>query len=136
MQPEYCRKRTTDRGSNLVELALVLPLLLLLLAGVLDLGRIYHTYVVMLNASREGARYAAEYPSNVANIIRVVQNEAAFSDVTIPTDAITIQPVGANPGNPIRVTLDLRLEPLIMSNVLGLPAVPMRASTAFRVRER
>ena len=44
------------RGQALVELALVLPLLILLLFGTMEFGRIFHSYLVLTNASREGAR--------------------------------------------------------------------------------
>ncbi len=42
-----------------MELALVLPLLLLLLFGVIDFGRMLHTQITLTEAAREGARAAA-----------------------------------------------------------------------------
>ncbi|MFW6136197.1 MAG: TadE/TadG family type IV pilus assembly protein, partial [Chloroflexota bacterium] len=45
-----------QRGASLVELALVLFILLLILAGIVDFGRVFNHYVVITNASREGAR--------------------------------------------------------------------------------
>ncbi len=52
-----------ERGQSLTELALLLPMLLLLILGTLDLVRIYDVYVSITNAAREGARYAAAAPS-------------------------------------------------------------------------
>ena len=49
----------SERGQSLVELALVLPLLILLLAGVADLGRAFFSYIQITNAAREGARAAS-----------------------------------------------------------------------------
>jgi Flp pilus assembly protein TadG len=46
-----------SRGQSLVELALTLPLLLVILFGTIDLGRLFFAYVTITNASREGARY-------------------------------------------------------------------------------
>jgi Flp pilus assembly protein TadG len=46
------------RGQTLVEFALVLPLLVLLLAGLFDVGRAVYYYHTLLNASREAARQA------------------------------------------------------------------------------
>lgn len=47
-----------QRGQALVELALVLPVLLVLFMGTVEFGRIFHSYLVITNASREGARVA------------------------------------------------------------------------------
>ena len=52
----------SERGQNLVELALVLPLLILLLAGIADVGRAFFSYIQLTNAAREGARAASRLP--------------------------------------------------------------------------
>lgn len=49
------------RGAAALELALLLPLLLTIILGVIDFGRFAHTYVAVTNAARAGAAYAAEY---------------------------------------------------------------------------
>lgn len=46
-----------QHGQALVEMALVLPLLLLLLFGIFEFGRIMGSYMLISNLSREGARY-------------------------------------------------------------------------------
>jgi hypothetical protein len=46
-----------QRGQSLVETAIVVPILLLLVAAVVDFGRIFDAYIVLTNAVREGARY-------------------------------------------------------------------------------
>ncbi|HSH79425.1 MAG TPA: TadE family protein [Herpetosiphonaceae bacterium] len=46
-------------GQNLVEFALMLPVLVIILLGVLDLGRSFYTYISLTNAAREAAREAA-----------------------------------------------------------------------------
>ena len=50
-------------GQSLVEMALVLPLLMILLVGVVDVGRAMFAKIAITNASREGARYASRYPT-------------------------------------------------------------------------
>ncbi len=45
------------RGQSLVELALLLPVMLILAVGTLDLGRGIYYYSSVYNAAREGARY-------------------------------------------------------------------------------
>lgn len=47
-----------DRGSELIELALVLPILLFIIAGIVDFGFLFQRYEVVTNAAREGARVA------------------------------------------------------------------------------
>jgi len=49
-------KKSPERGAALVELALVLPLLLLILVGIVELGLLFYNQQVLTNASREGAR--------------------------------------------------------------------------------
>ncbi len=50
-----------ERGSIAVEAAIILPVLILLILGAVDLGHRYYMQYLTSNASREGARYAAKY---------------------------------------------------------------------------
>lgn len=52
------RRMRQERGAALLEMALTLPLLLLVCVGILEFGRAYQTWQVMTNAAREGARIA------------------------------------------------------------------------------
>jgi Flp pilus assembly protein TadG len=53
------RRLTCDRGGNLIEFAIVTPLLLVLVFGICDFGLLFQRYEVLTNAAREGARVAA-----------------------------------------------------------------------------
>ncbi len=53
------RLRGLQRGQGLLELAMVLPFLLLILIGVIDLGRVFFAYAAISNAAYEAARQAA-----------------------------------------------------------------------------
>ena len=60
VRPESEDKRRAERrqrGQSLVETAIVVPILLLLVAAVVDFGRIFDAQIVLTNAVREGARY-------------------------------------------------------------------------------
>ena len=48
-----------DRGAAAVEFALVLPLLLLLVLGIFEFGRVFNIQISLSNAAREGARHMA-----------------------------------------------------------------------------
>ncbi|MEO7272766.1 MAG: TadE/TadG family type IV pilus assembly protein [Vicinamibacterales bacterium] len=50
------RDRRGERGQAIVELALTLPLLLLVVLGVFDFGLMFQRFEVVTNAAREGAR--------------------------------------------------------------------------------
>jgi len=50
------RLRRRPRGQALVEFALIVPIFILLLVGILDLGRAIYAYNTVANASREGVR--------------------------------------------------------------------------------
>jgi Flp pilus assembly protein TadG len=59
------RKFRNQRGTALVEFALVLPFLAMLVFGTVDLGRAYQLQNRLKNAAREGARVAQFYPQKV-----------------------------------------------------------------------
>lgn len=87
------RNRQSERGDSLVELALILPVLLLILMAILDFGRAVYAYHVVANCAREGARYGVGVENNPTAITTVVQNAAVGLDtgqltvtVTYPTE--------------------------------------------------
>jgi Flp pilus assembly protein TadG len=50
------RDHRSEKGAELIEFALVFPLLLLLVMGIIDWGLVFTRYQVLFNAAREGAR--------------------------------------------------------------------------------
>ena len=56
------RRRWDERGQSLVELSLMMVILLVILSGVLDVGRAFFSYIAIQNAAGEGALYAAINP--------------------------------------------------------------------------
>jgi hypothetical protein len=55
-------KKLQGSGQSLIEFAVILPVFLMLLMGVVDLGRIFFIYIAMYNAAQEGALYACTTP--------------------------------------------------------------------------
>jgi hypothetical protein len=53
-------KPHNERGQSMVEMALAFPILLLVLAGTLEVGKYFNDYLTVLDATREAARYAAD----------------------------------------------------------------------------
>ncbi len=64
MKPRRNNKRRRT-GAVLVEAAIVLPLLLLFILGVMEYGRYLMTMHIFQNAAREGAAYAAKHTSPI-----------------------------------------------------------------------
>ncbi|MBN1259753.1 MAG: pilus assembly protein [Anaerolineae bacterium] len=119
-----------EEGGSLLEAAFMIPLLVLFLIGVVDLGRAYHTYVTIINAAREGARYGVSH-ADIDDIKAHVRAEAELSQVDIPLSGITVDHGG--PGNPVRVTVVVEFSTLI-GNIVGIPNFPIKAYAAFMVR--
>lgn len=78
-----------NRGQALVEFALILPVLMLLIVGVMEFGLIINQYMVVTEAAREGARSAALGDSN-ATITTVVKTAASQIDTSQLT--VTVSP--------------------------------------------
>jgi Flp pilus assembly protein TadG len=57
-----------EEGQELVEYALVLPILLLLVLGLMQVGVLLYQYNTLANAAREGARYAVTHPGDSGGI--------------------------------------------------------------------
>lgn len=127
-------KCASSAGQGLVEFALTLPLMLLILVGVLDLGRLSFAAMTVTNAAREGARYGATQPGATAAIIARAQNEA-YGSIINPTQLIVSTPTfpqGCALGNPIQVTVTYNFQ-LITTYVFGGGTIPLRASAQFPV---
>jgi Flp pilus assembly protein TadG len=91
----------------LMEAALVIPILLLLILGAMDFGRMYYTKMVITNAAREGASYYATNAvcktsctfTNCSSFLKaVVVESGASSGVTVVNSEITIPSTCATPG--------------------------------------
>ncbi|MCF0112288.1 MAG: pilus assembly protein [Erysipelotrichaceae bacterium] len=50
--------KKNERGQAMVEMALVLPIFLCLVCGIIDFGWLFYNQISLNNAAREGARYA------------------------------------------------------------------------------
>ena len=79
-----------EEGQSTVEFALILPLLILLIFGMIDFGWLFYNKIEVNNASREGARYAAIHwteGSYEADTINLVQRYADGSIVTVTSSS-------------------------------------------------
>ncbi len=78
------RSGREDRGQATLEFALVLPLLVLCIAGVIWVGQVMTMQVRLENAAREGARAAAVEPASAASRAREAASQV-LDDVDVRT---------------------------------------------------
>src|ERR1017187_8542128 len=88
-----------DRGAARGELALLPPVLLMLVFGIVDFGRALNAQITLTQAAREGARLAALGQPNV-----VTRTQAAATGISPVTVTVTACPAGAGPGTDAVVT--------------------------------
>ena len=82
-------EKHTERGQSMIELALVITILMILLAGTIDLGRAMFVWLAMRDAAQEGAAYGSINPTDDGGINqRVLDNlDQVVPDISV----ITIQ---------------------------------------------
>ncbi len=98
------RMRIRRKGQSLVETALILPVLLLLLTGIIDFGLLFNSYLVVSNASREGARRATVGNTD-EQILLATNNAAASLEPTRLEIEILPNEAGRSSGDPVTVTV-------------------------------
>jgi Flp pilus assembly protein TadG len=104
---------------------MILFVVLLLVAGMVDLGRAFDTYIVVGEASHAGARYGSLNPSDASGIRAAVVQMAANNGLTVTEGDVTIDGLGGQPGQPIRVTV-VHQFPTLMGGIIGFESIAMR----------
>ncbi len=90
------RRWRSERGTAMVEFAVVLPIFLFVIWCIVDFARAFYTQNSLASAVREGARYAAVTgsPGSSATLTgvrtRVAQSFNAFGGSPIPSASITV----------------------------------------------
>lgn len=129
-------KGKSSRGQSIVEMALVTPLLLLLLVGVIDVGRAMAVKIAVTNASREGARYGSWYPGDYAGIADACQFELELNNLDAGTAEVTIVPgpgqSKATSGEAIEVTVTMNMNTFV-GGLIGVDTITVRSGTQMIV---
>ena len=71
-----CGFAEAEAGASLVELALVLPVLLLLLMGAVDFGRAFYLAMEVAGAAQAGAEFGSQNPTDTAGISSAATTDA------------------------------------------------------------
>ena len=112
--------REHSHGQALVEFALVVPILLLLLLGIVDFARAWNVYEVLTDAGREATRLAVvDNGSTLGEVRSVVKQAAARAGVSITDSEIAIAE-GAARGDPTTVTITYGYELRWVGGLLDL----------------
>jgi Flp pilus assembly protein TadG len=117
-----------EKGQSLTEVALTLPVLLLILAGILDLGRLYYVFVTVSDAAAEGAAYAAINPDDSGEIVDRTQ-AATGGLVQIDENMVLIDCPTIAAGAPVTVTVayTFTIETPIINAMVPEGAMTLRA---------
>lgn len=119
--------RKAEKGAAMVELALVLPILLVLVFGIIEFGLLLYNQQVITNASREGSRFGIvmDVPRKSTDQISAVvaaycaNHLVTFAD-SQPAPAIAVDnSAGTSFGDDLRVTVTYPYEFLVLPNFVA-----------------
>jgi Flp pilus assembly protein TadG len=141
--PARVRSQT---GAELVEFAMVLPIMLLVFGGIVDFGLLLQRQQVITNAAREGARLAvlpgytsADIQSRVTQFVREGINNDSAAPVATLTQ-VTLTPGSGPAFQAARVSVTLADRFLILGPIVSLAGgsgsfgtIALTATTTMRV---
>jgi Flp pilus assembly protein TadG len=143
----FMRRKRGDRGAALVEMALTLPLMLLVAFGIFEFGRAFQTWQVLTNAAREGARVAVlpnSLQSAVDSRVRAYMQMGAlpnFGSATVSVNNNATISIGAGTATASVVTVGYPFQFIVLNPVarlvvgssqLGAAPFTMTASATMR----
>ena len=117
----------SQSGASAVEFALILPILLLLVFGIIEMGFVLFDKAMITNASREGARAGILFrvsPVTEQEIVDVVNTYLGNALITFAESAnptVTVKKNDSNPGNELTVTVAYTYTSLILPNLINSP---------------
>jgi Flp pilus assembly protein TadG len=138
--------RRQEEGVALVEFALVAPLLLVILFGMLDFGRTFNYWIDATHLANEGARWAVvnKNPASSGTLQDYIQQQADTDELrnggssAVPSalEVCISFPNGATVGNPVQVTASLTYNwlPFLSEQALGgLTSTTVSSSSTMRL---
>jgi Flp pilus assembly protein TadG len=122
-----------ERGQAVVEFSMVLMLMVIVLFGVIEVGRLTMIYIALADGARAGARYAMVHGSasgspsgfgNVASVQTQVTNITSAAGFSIPPPTVTYIHTGGDPsgnltGDMVTVTASYAYSPIITLSVFS-----------------
>ena len=126
-----CRSIFRDqKGQNLVEFALVLPLLLLLVIGIAEFGRAWMTQNILTGAAREAARLAAVAPPGGSVALAEARGNSILATAGIAA-TVKVNDPGVSYGT-VTARVDFVFPVLIVGFIPGLNNITLSSETSMR----
>ena len=94
----------SEKGASAVEFALILPILIILVFGIVQFGIAYNNYIALTHAAREGARLAAVNMDEIEGIAWF-ENRIKESAPSVSIESITLSGQDGNIGDSVAVTV-------------------------------
>lgn len=122
------RARDCEAGSAILEFAIVLPILVALVAGSVEIGRALFTYLAIERAVQAGARYLAQVPDptcepscspGAAHAVAMTRGQI-LANTGLDAAAIRIGPVPTAPAGTVAMGAEVAM-PLPLLSSFGLP---------------
>ncbi|HXF50068.1 MAG TPA: TadE/TadG family type IV pilus assembly protein [Dehalococcoidia bacterium] len=127
------RRLTDHRGQSLVEFAVVAPVFLMIVLGLVDGARAVWHYNTLAQATREGTRYAIVRSGATASQIEsVVREHASGLDQNDLTVTVSFPDGDSKPGDRVDVRASYRFDPLF--DLVGLPGITMTSSSRMTIQ--
>ncbi len=126
--------RKGERGYAAVETALILPVFLMILMGIIDFGRLYWTQSTVSSAANEGVRMAILSDAGESDVVQTVNDWLERGGVN-QAPVIEISPL--TPGEPVSVKVSVSFEFLTLlkafTDILDINGV---TATAVMIHDR
>ncbi len=131
-----------------MELALLIPLFVLILAGIMDFGHAWFVHHTITNATREGARYGIRYQSN--GTVRTCPTTAEIRDRVVKpylkkffnddfvdnpskVQITVVPPVPCSAGGDLKVIIIAQKEWFILGPLTGMTPFQVAAATTMKL---
>ena len=118
-----------EKGASAVEFALILPILIMLVFGIVEFGIAFNNYITITHAAREGARIAAVDLNNLD--LKNIIIERAFPVQITEDDIVISTPEGTNIGDPVEVEITYNIS--ITIPLVGSWDIPLKNKAIMRL---
>ena len=129
------RDRQPPTGGTMVEAALLMAVMLMVIIGIMELGRAWFDWNLVTHAVHQAARQAAVKPLLQFNDAAILQNLDATlqqGGLVAATRSVTFAPP-LRPGNLVQVSAEVSFRPVVsLLFTQGAAAIPLRAAVVTR----
>ncbi len=104
------KKVRREDGQAMVEFALILPVFLLILCGIIDFGWLFYNQLSLNNACREGARYAVVNTADDADTQAIINHIENTASTVFANDGVDIEVSYSSPNDPTSGDITVHME--------------------------